>query len=243
MIPDRLHAAGRDELIDSLLDGALTHEDSRAAYETLRQDPAACEDLARTRYAIARLSTPVDAPDLTHAILGRVQRRRHFIPARMQRMVTAGRVAVAAGAVVTIGLASFVQRAAPNVRIAEDREAPVSRVVASSGLTEAEQPQILAETVETIQSSLASPVARLSLSPAFRPEDGLRFGVSTPEAPAARGRTYLDAQAPGAPYAPLMASEYSPGASPFLLRFEPLLVILSDPHPPIDEDRPRVDER
>lgn len=233
-----------DELIDALLDGDLAHEESRAAYEALRQNPAACEDLARTRYAIARLSTPVEAPDLTGAILQRVHHRRRFLAPRAARFVTTGRLAAAAAVIGTVALASFVQRHVPEARLAASEPAPVSRVVESSGLTAADRPELVAETVQTIQSSLASPVAKLSLSPAFRPEESMRFGLEVPES-APRAAIYASAEqrlrALGVPAQLMAADAPTASANPFILRFKPLLVILSEPHPPIDEDAVRDD--
>lgn len=243
----RDHLRG-DELVDALLDGGLSHADARDAYDRLRRDPAACEDLARIRYTVARLAAPVETPDLTEAILHRVHDRRRFLPRRERRIVTVGRVAVAAGVVAAVGLASFIQRAVPQVNVAE-APAPVGRVVETTGLRADEQPRLMAETVETIRSTLASPVARLSLSPAYRPEEQVRFDVAMPATAAPRPETYaaggfsmraLRAQVDRA--AGLAAT--SPEAeNPFLLRFEPLLVILAEPQPRIDDERPHADDR
>jgi hypothetical protein len=240
----------RDELINELLDSSLTHEASRDAYEALRGDAAACEDLARLRYAVARLSTHVPTPDLSEAILHQVDVRRRFISPRKRGLVTAGRLGVAAGVIVAVGLASFVQRSLPQLQVAESA-APVTRVVETAQGAARERTELLETTVKTIQSSLASPVARLSLSPAYRPDEGLRFELTLPAPPPAASVATAQA-APAQPHPAALASmapAHAPvpvaaGApSPFIDRFGPLLVILREPSAPIVDERDLTNDR
>ncbi|HZW08658.1 MAG TPA: hypothetical protein VFF69_02035 [Phycisphaerales bacterium] len=239
----------REQLIHDLLDGALAHEASRRAYEQLRGDAAACEDLARIRYAVTRLSSPIAAPDLSQTILRQVDTRRRFLSRRNRGLVTAGRLGVAAGVVAAVGLASFVKRSLPELQLAESA-APVSRVVETAEGAAREQTRLLESTVETIRSTLASPVARLSLSPEYRPEDGVRFDVTLP---ATSAEARITAAAPLAPArlghtpaaAPALAA--APAAAgaphPFINRFGPLLVILREPSPPVVDERDLIHDR
>lgn len=250
----------REDLINELLDGSMDREWAREAYESLRGDAAACEDLARLRYAVARLSAPVPAPDLSGEILHQVDLRRRFLSRGRRRLITAGRLGVAAGVVVAVGLASFVQRNVPELRVAE-AETPVTRVVESTQHAARGQTQLMETAVESIQSSLASPVARLSLSPTYRPADGLSFDleISAPSAErVAAARALPPGSASSLATAPAIASlgplntplairpaqsATAGPAHPFIDRFGPLLVILRDPTPALVDENPPADER
>lgn len=221
-------------LIDELLDGGATPERSQEIRAELRRDPVVCEELARTRLALDKLAEPLDAPDLTQAILGRVHARRRFLPQRLRRTVTAGRLGVAAGLVGAVGVASFLQRHAPEVQVTKD-PAPVSRLVEAAAPKDASPPDLAAQTVESIQASLSTPT-RLTLSPRIRPEDSLHFDLSID-----RGNT--------GPSVPMRAMPPTHGphvwswaatdrpASPepqgqLLSRFRPVLVFLREPPSP-----------
>lgn len=255
MTPDRRHSqrgperagAGRDaeRLINRLLDGELSREQSQELLREMRDDARACEELARARICVERLREPIAAPDLSEAILSRVHARRRFVPRRGRRLVTVGRVAIAAGLVGAAALASFVQRHAPGVRLADD-PAPVSRFVEATA-PGADDQAGLNQAVESLQASLAAPVRGLKLSPNFRPESGLHFDLSLergagsvaptytfiPRGYAASGPLRLDAGR----FDPAQAEQAAP-ANPeaqFITRFESLLVILRQPPSAIDD--------
>lgn len=219
-----------DRVIDEILDGDLSPERSQALLRGLRHDARACEALARTRIGIERLREPVDAPDLADQILGRVHARRRFLPARARKAVTAGRLAVAAGLVGAVALASFVQRHAPQVRLADDA-APVSRIVSVTEQSTRDR-EGLDRAVASIEASLAAPVRSLSLDPHFRPEKAVHFDLSLDRArPAPRVPTAPRNLALGAPR-PL---EEPPADSTLISRFGSLLVILREPPPTLDD--------
>ncbi|VAX41814.1 hypothetical protein MNBD_PLANCTO03-1670, partial [hydrothermal vent metagenome] len=225
-------------LIDELLDGEVSRERSQELRRALRQDAKASEELARTQRALDRLREPIETPDLSEAILARVHGRRRFIPHRARHLVTAGRLAVAAGVIGAIGLASFVQRHAPAVNLG-DSAMPVTELVEAAEQTGAEQAILGAQTVETIQASITSPTRSLPLSPRFRPEAGLHFDLSLDRSRALVAKEYTPqytmVQTPilGAP------EQFGPPAaevsSPFINRFGPLLVILREPRPMLDD--------
>lgn len=234
----------RDELIQALLDagGGAT----RADFERLRTTPGACEELARLRGAVARLTAPVETPDLTDAILDRVDSRRRFLAPRRRRLVTAGRAAVAAGVVGAVGLASFVQRAAPQFQ-ASAPAAPVSRIVEATGGAAPAETELAERTVDTIQSSLASPVARLSLSPTFRPGQGLKFDLAVPDIPGPPrpqpGAVFAGSYGPESQAPLLRAQDPATAQPPFIDRFDALLVIFRDPPAQIDDEIAELDDR
>lgn len=237
--------APSDRLIDELLDGGVSAERSQELLRAIRHDAKACEDLARARIGIELLREPVEAPDLSGQILGAVHARRRFLPGRSRRLVTGGRLAVAAGVVGAVGLASFVQRYVPEVRLA-DGPAPVGRIVEA---TEQSVPgsRLAGQAVETIQASLASPGHALGLSPRFRPEAELHFDLSIERVGERVGGRMDGPMAAGFAAAPrAVGSRIVVGApmpveppsaemgSPFISRFGSLLVVLREP-PPGDE--------
>lgn len=242
MTPDRGNRGSAvrrdaDHVIDRLLDGGLSREQSQELLRSLRRDSRACEDLARTRICIERLREPVEAPDLTDSILSRVHARRRFLPARGRRLVTVGRCAVAAGVVGAVALASFVQRHAPEVRLADPTPAPVSRFVEATAPAAPEQAG-LEQAVHSIQASLAAPVRGLSLSPRYRPEGQFHFDLSLERSRAAAARPFSTAFPSSVATAAVPDVE---GAAPaeaeaqFISRFGSLLVILREPPAPIDD--------
>lgn len=169
-------------MIDALLDGDLSDERSREVLHLIRHDAEACEDLARTRVAVDHLRAPIDVPDMSEAILGKVHARRRFLPRRSRRLVTAGRLAVAAGFIGAIGIASLVQRSVPAVRLA-DEPTPVTRIVEAAAPKAIDRPALTDQTVEKIKASLGSgstgpSVSRLTLSPRIRPGDKLHYDLS-----------------------------------------------------------------
>ncbi|MDQ7012472.1 MAG: hypothetical protein Q9O74_01085 [Planctomycetota bacterium] len=254
-------AADSAKLIDALLDDDLSEERSRQVLRRLRDDPAACEDLARTRIGIERLREPIETPDLTDAILARVHVRRRFLPQRARRMVTAGRVALAAGLVGAVGIASLVQRHVPAVRLADD-PAVVTRLVEAAAPEIMDRPALAAQTVETIQSSLGSglgsrssahSVSRLTLSPRVRIGESLHYDLSIDHTPGAVWASAgHDAPTPvrtqlitlGVPTfaVPPAAQEETPTTSPLLSRFRPLLMYLRNPPGRIETDVAESDE-
>lgn len=232
--------APSDRLIDELLDGGVSAERSQDLLRAIRHDAKACEDLARARIGIELLREPVAAPDLSGQILGAVHARRRFLPGRTRRLVTAGRVAVAAGVVVAVGLASFVQRHVPEVRLA-DGPAPVSRIVEATGQSGA-GPRLASQAVETLEASLVSPGRALRLSPRHRPEAGVYFDLSlsrTADGVAHASGVVAGPHAVGVPIAVGVPARLDPpgaeGASPFIRRFGSLLVVLREPRPPLND--------
>lgn len=171
--PDR---RSYEEWVDELLDRRADDPESRAIFDRLRADLDACRELASLKRATDALRhTPV-APDLTSDILYCVDRRRRFLPARVRRMVTVGRVAVAAGVIFAIGVTAIARRHAPELAFTPE-PSHLSTLV-SSGTSEARDcAKTVVAAVGTIRDDLAAPVSRVVVVPA-RTGDGTQRLVS-----------------------------------------------------------------
>jgi len=91
--PARRHNSIHDA-IDALFDEELSDADARDLVD--RADARACEEITKTQRLVDGLKRPVDAPDLTEAILDRVEAEREFVGDRWRRVVRVGRLGVAA---------------------------------------------------------------------------------------------------------------------------------------------------
>jgi hypothetical protein len=231
--------------IDALLDAEVPQKDMRRLYDSIRADSNAREELARLRYTVAQLKTPVDAPDLCESILHQANTRRRFLSGRSRRMVTAGRCAAAAGLVAAIGLMSFAQRYTPISQLAGDTQ-PVTQLVESAAASHGAAQELASGAMHTIQASIASPVSRLALDPRMRPESRYHYDLSIPTmVPGVAVRpsdTPLRVVVSRAPVA-IQTAVFEPGPasrmgadSPFIGRFDSVLVVLREP-PSVSEDR------
>ena len=122
--------------LDRLFDGDLDACEERRLLNEARRVDGACEELAKTRRAIELLHEPVETPDMTQEILGRVQARRAFLPPKWRRVVSSGRVAAAAVLLACIGAVALAQRAWPDATSWTPEPRPISAVV-ESGCSEA----------------------------------------------------------------------------------------------------------
>lgn len=121
-----------DELVDRFFDRELDEGSREKFFKMIRGDLSRCAEVAKTQRIVSMLREPVEAPDLTEAILGEVRRRRGFLPARLRRMVKAGRLAVAASLLLGILGIALANRYAPGVFRLTPRAAPISGVIKSS---------------------------------------------------------------------------------------------------------------
>jgi len=166
-----------EDRIDELLDGDLSHTQMRRAYDEICACPDARNELASLRMTVARLHTPIQTPDLTESILNQVGLRRRFLRRDSRRFVMLGKAAVAAGVVVTVALTALTQHAHPELSPTKNTPAPVSQIVESAQQATPNQAALLSDTVKTIQSSIVSPIARLSLDRKLHPENSYRFDI------------------------------------------------------------------
>ncbi|MCW5776147.1 MAG: sigma-70 family RNA polymerase sigma factor [Phycisphaeraceae bacterium] len=155
--PDR---RSHDEWVDELLDRRADDPEARAMFDRLRTDLDACRELASLKRAADALRRSPSAPDLTADILRGVDRRRRFLPSRLRRMVTLGRVAVAAGVVFAIGVTSLARRHVPE--LAFTPEPTHLSTLVSSGTAEARQcAKTMVAAVGTIRDDLTAPVTQV----------------------------------------------------------------------------------
>jgi len=141
-----------DHLIDAFLDGDLDDRTSRSLRNALRKDLDACERVARTRRMIDELRSAPDAPDLSGSILSEVNRRRRFMTPGWRRFVSVGRLAVAAGIVLFVGMVAIAQR------YGNPSLTPTPRP-----LTEVAQavPDVAAEAVGAVQVAISEPATQM----------------------------------------------------------------------------------
>ncbi|TVQ62179.1 MAG: hypothetical protein EA378_06890 [Phycisphaerales bacterium] len=121
-----------DDLVDAFFDRELDREAQRRMFDRLRGDPPRCEEITSTREMLRELRRKPDAPDLTGAILARVESRRAFLTPTWRKLVTTGRLAVAAGVLLGIGLAATAQRLWPEATTFRDQPAPLTGFVDST---------------------------------------------------------------------------------------------------------------
>lgn len=117
------------ELVDAYFDGELDAAARADFHRRLGEDLAACREVVETRRIISELRAPVETPDLTPAIMARLH--RGFLPARVRRMVSAGRVAVAATLLLALVGYGLAKRWQPGI-FEPARTSPVTEVVRSS---------------------------------------------------------------------------------------------------------------
>ena len=130
--PERTPAPIPQELVDTFFDRELDEGSREKFFGMLRGDLSRCAEVARTQRMISMLREPVEAPDLTDRIMARVARRRGFLPERVRRMVTAGRLIAAACVLAAVlGLAAA-RRMAPDAFRLTPVPRPLSDVIASS---------------------------------------------------------------------------------------------------------------
>lgn len=198
-----------DEAVDLLLDRQLDPERRRALLQDLSGNAAASQELASLRATVALFDDPIDTPDMSADILAELERRRAFRPARRRLLIRAGRVAVAACLVLTVGAVALVRQHAPALD-PTPAPTPISAVVESS---HSELAGLIGSTVEIagrlasgIQPMVASASSRESyLTAADFRDTGPRTGPSighgaSPEmiARAIPIRFFMDASAPAA---------------------------------------------
>ncbi|MFG0304876.1 MAG: anti-sigma factor family protein [Phycisphaerales bacterium JB040] len=117
-----------DSLIDAVIDGDLDPRAQREILAAARRHPEQRRELAETTQLLRAFRSPLAAPDLTDAIVHEAHRRRRYIPARVQRLVTRSRLAVAASVLLALTAYVGATRAFPDASLFQARNAPVSSV-------------------------------------------------------------------------------------------------------------------
>ncbi len=103
----------REEL-DRLFDREFDQCERRDFVARLARDPDACDEVNEVRGMVHSMRLrPDETPDMTEAVLARLDRERGFLSPRMRRRVKAGRMAVAASLLVGLLGVAIAHRVAP----------------------------------------------------------------------------------------------------------------------------------
>lgn len=121
-----------EALVDQFFDRELDEGSRERLFTMLRDDLPRCAEVAKTQRLISMLREPVEAPDLTDRILGRMERRRAFLPGRLRAFVKAGRLAAAACVLIGILAVAMVGRYRPEALRLVSVPQPLSGVIESS---------------------------------------------------------------------------------------------------------------
>jgi len=145
--------------VDRCLDRELSAEECAALYEDLKASPEQARRLAETHAALDMLRAPVETPDLTAGILHEVGLRRGWLSARLQRVVTVGRLAAAACLLLALTVVLTAKRAAPDAAVFQAGPAPVSDLI-NAGQTETrDSVKRWSDTVSHYRALVAAPRA------------------------------------------------------------------------------------
>jgi hypothetical protein len=164
--PGRNTEALINRILDLEAEGAL-HEARRVEREGCASDAAFARKLARARAAIAGLALLPPAPDVRLRVLDAVEARRGFLSRKSRRRVSAGRVAVTAGALAAFACAMVFRRVDPTPL--GDPGAPVTGLVKSARADLAASLESLGAAAAQLRSDLLDP-------PDWRPHPPLSLG-------------------------------------------------------------------
>jgi len=120
-----------DSLIDAVIDGEVDDRARREILSAARRHPQQRRELIETSNLLEALRAPVPGPDLSGAVVAEVHRRRRYIPARVQRVVTRSRMAVAASVLLALMCYVGASRAWPDAAVFNTSPAPIARVADS----------------------------------------------------------------------------------------------------------------
>lgn len=136
------------DLVDAFFDRELDEGSRERFFKMLRADLETCAQVARTQRMVSQLREGIDAPDLTDRIMGDLSARDRFLPARLRRMVKAGRLAVAACLLLgVLGVATAHRYWPEAFRGLSNEPTPVSDVIASGKNEAAAGVQVLADAI------------------------------------------------------------------------------------------------
>ncbi|MFG0326230.1 MAG: hypothetical protein ACF8SC_03055 [Phycisphaerales bacterium JB037] len=130
----------------------------------IRDDARFASEFAQTQRVVSMLGSAPEAPDLSAGILAEIGEQRAFLRPRWRRVVTAGRVAVAACVALGIGLVAMAQQYGQEQGLVPEAPTPVSHLADVSETT-------VAETIDSLRSvkrSFRGAGARIELSTAER---------------------------------------------------------------------------
>lgn len=165
-----------DRLVNAVLD-AESQGDLRRAKQ-LRATGATMPEFAAAiqaaREAASSMAVLPESPDFGPSVLLELERRGVVRSRRRKKQVSAGRIALAAGALGAFAVAMIVQRVSPSPL---PQGAPVSELVTTAEADFAASVESLGGAILTLRESLLEPVGTLVASgAASRPSIGLELG-------------------------------------------------------------------
>ncbi len=166
--PDmRCNAPGRipESLINAAIDGELNEDIQREIARALQYDPVRKQELLDTSKAINALQMPIEAPDLTDAILIRADRHRRFIPASWRRHVRVGRLGIAACLLIGLMGIAGLQKIYPRLTTIASHPTPVLNVEEAIEQDADEFASALTNEARVIYSSVARPIVGILETP------------------------------------------------------------------------------
>lgn len=171
--PTNKHARISREELDRLFDRELSSPERRDLVGRLGRDPFALDEVTDVRRMVNTMRTGLGpTPDLTGAVMDRIDRSTGFMSPRLRRRVKTGRLAAAACVLVALLGVTFAQRAAP----ARFRTSPIATPVAdlSNAVRQdsAEGRQRLTDAVTTLAASNPAP-SFICDQPAQTPHAGM----------------------------------------------------------------------
>lgn len=123
---------GSDDALDRYLDREITRESAvfRAAF--VKREFRT--QLDETEAAIGELRRPVRMPDLSANILEAVDARKAFVATRTRRVLTLGRLAVAASVLLAVGGVVLIERTHPGITALHTDPEPISGMVSAASM-------------------------------------------------------------------------------------------------------------
>jgi|GEM_PF-2318715 len=139
------------------------------------REPRFVRRVADLRGVVGELGAGIVVPDATRGVLARVAAERPFTLRRRRLRVSGVRVALAAGVLVTLSLAMFLERTRPGaLRVATSAPAPVGRLADASRLDAGDAARSIASAVEAIGPGIAAR-ARREAVPALSFGDAAKY--------------------------------------------------------------------
>lgn len=147
--------AALDALVDAFFDGEMDAKSRESFFDTLRSDPAAARRFAETKWLIdgLRRDRETPSPDLIDEVLGEIDSRRSWLSPGARRLVSFGRLAVAASFLALLGAAFVVKREAPGALQLVEQPAPLTRVVDASRQQAADSVRTMTAAFEFVRST------------------------------------------------------------------------------------------
>lgn len=105
------------EAVDALLDREIAPADLPEAMALIASDRAASERLERMRSMFDDLRAPAHAPDVSGRVLSEVGARRRWLTPGLQRVVSAGRLALAACLLAAVAATLMAERVHPDAML------------------------------------------------------------------------------------------------------------------------------